>query len=134
MQRANSRYAVSNHCLYRIRRGSGIVPPIPLLNQIGSCSHTKVRFGLSSSPVFSRTDLITDSESFYASVITLLEDPEEQDEVRQLLAWWDRYEEIVVFYRQSNSTTTGRYSLAKSALAQSTKILSSLRSKSAGKG
>ncbi|KAH6908694.1 hypothetical protein BKA70DRAFT_1426588 [Coprinopsis sp. MPI-PUGE-AT-0042] len=52
----------------------------------------QVGFGLSSSPVFSRTDLITDSESFYASIMTLLEDPEEQDEVRQLLAWWDRYD------------------------------------------
>ncbi|KAH6895065.1 hypothetical protein BKA70DRAFT_1025869, partial [Coprinopsis sp. MPI-PUGE-AT-0042] len=50
----------------------------------------QVRFGLSSSPVFSRTDLVTDSEHFYALVITLLEDPEEQEEVRLLLAWWDR--------------------------------------------
>ncbi|KAH6899590.1 hypothetical protein BKA70DRAFT_1375252 [Coprinopsis sp. MPI-PUGE-AT-0042] len=48
-----------------------------------------VRFELLSSPVFSRTDLITDSESFYVFVITLLEDPEEQDEVCQLLTWWD---------------------------------------------
>jgi hypothetical protein len=36
--------------------------------------------------------LITDSESFYASIITLLEDPDEQEEVHLLLAWWDRYE------------------------------------------
>ncbi|KAH6897566.1 hypothetical protein BKA70DRAFT_1438169 [Coprinopsis sp. MPI-PUGE-AT-0042] len=50
----------------------------------------QVGFGLSSSPVFSRTDLITDSESFYVSIITLLEDPEEQDEVQELLKWWDR--------------------------------------------
>ncbi|KAH6870999.1 hypothetical protein BKA70DRAFT_1379527 [Coprinopsis sp. MPI-PUGE-AT-0042] len=60
---------------------------------------SQVRFGLSSSPVFSRTDLETDSESFYASVIILLEDPEEQDEVRSLLAWWDRQ----VFPRQINT-------------------------------
>ncbi|KAH6885164.1 hypothetical protein BKA70DRAFT_1377492 [Coprinopsis sp. MPI-PUGE-AT-0042] len=60
---------------------------------------SQVRFGLASSPVFSRTDLITDSEAFYASVISLLEDPEEQDEVRQLLAWWDRQ----VFPRQINA-------------------------------
>ncbi|KAH6909500.1 hypothetical protein BKA70DRAFT_1102424 [Coprinopsis sp. MPI-PUGE-AT-0042] len=59
----------------------------------------QVRFSLSSSPVFSRSDLVTDSESFYALVITLLEDPEEQDEVRLLLAWWDRQ----VFPRQVNA-------------------------------
>ncbi|KAH6902908.1 hypothetical protein BKA70DRAFT_1433874 [Coprinopsis sp. MPI-PUGE-AT-0042] len=59
----------------------------------------QVRFGLSSTPVFSRMDMVTDSESFYASVITLLEDPEEQDEVRPLLAWWDRQ----VFPRQINT-------------------------------
>ncbi|KAH6871948.1 hypothetical protein BKA70DRAFT_1130358 [Coprinopsis sp. MPI-PUGE-AT-0042] len=59
----------------------------------------QVKFGLSSSPVFSRTDLVTDSEAFYASIISLLEDPEEYDEVRQLIAWWDRQ----VFPRQINS-------------------------------
>ena len=42
-------------------------------------------------PVFSRTDLITDSEAFYASIITLLEDPEEKNEVRILLGWWDEF-------------------------------------------
>ncbi|TFK17107.1 hypothetical protein FA15DRAFT_683610 [Coprinopsis marcescibilis] len=59
---------------------------------IGSLAYiaTQVRFALSSSPVFSRTDLVTDSEYFYNSVVELLEDPEEQAEVRQLLAWWDR--------------------------------------------
>ncbi|TFK18064.1 hypothetical protein FA15DRAFT_660999, partial [Coprinopsis marcescibilis] len=39
-----------------------------------------VCFVLSSSPVFSRTDLVTDSEYFYNSVVELLEDPEEQAE------------------------------------------------------
>ncbi|KAH6911914.1 hypothetical protein BKA70DRAFT_1422633 [Coprinopsis sp. MPI-PUGE-AT-0042] len=59
----------------------------------------QVRFALLSSPVFSRTDLATDSESFYASIITLLEDPEEREEVHLLLAWWDRQ----VFPRQVNT-------------------------------
>ncbi|KAH6913576.1 hypothetical protein BKA70DRAFT_1370033 [Coprinopsis sp. MPI-PUGE-AT-0042] len=68
---------------------------------------SQVRFGLSSSPVFSRTDLVTDSESFYASVVTLLEDPEEQEEVRQLLAWWDRQ----VFPRQINKRVTHKDSV-----------------------
>ncbi|KAJ3549152.1 hypothetical protein NMY22_g988 [Coprinellus aureogranulatus] len=41
---------------------------------------TQVRFALSSAGVFSRTDSETDSETFYTSVLELLEDPFEQDE------------------------------------------------------
>jgi hypothetical protein len=59
-----------------------LLPPINCLDQ--------VRFALSSSPVFSRSDLVTDSETFYNSIIDLLEDPEEQAEVRLLLGWWNK--------------------------------------------
>jgi hypothetical protein len=41
--------------------------------------------------VFSRTDKISDSERFYNSVLDLLEDIDEQEEVRDLLVWWNRY-------------------------------------------
>ncbi|TEB12107.1 hypothetical protein FA13DRAFT_1721977, partial [Coprinellus micaceus] len=51
---------------------------------------TQVRFALSSAGVFSRTDAETDSETFYTSVLELLEDPEEQDEVRPLILWWNQ--------------------------------------------
>lgn len=51
---------------------------------------TQVRFALSSSPVFSRTDTVTDSETFYNSVLSLLEDEEEKEEIHQLLVWWNR--------------------------------------------
>jgi hypothetical protein len=51
---------------------------------------SQVRFALSSSPVFSRTDTITDSETFYNSLLSLLEDEEEKDEIRKLLVWWNR--------------------------------------------
>lgn len=54
-------------------------------------SVNQVRFSLSSSPVFSRTDTVTDSERFYNSVIGLFDDPEELEEVNELLAWWNRY-------------------------------------------
>ena len=50
----------------------------------------QVRFALSSAGVFSRTDGETDSETFYTSVLELLEDPEEQDEVRPLILWWNQ--------------------------------------------
>lgn len=45
----------------------------------------QVRFALSSSSVFSRTDTTTDSEHFYE----ILEDPEEQQEVQALMKWWN---------------------------------------------
>lgn len=54
----------------------------------------QVRFALTSSPIFSRTDLVTDSERFYNSVVEFLEDPEENIEVLELLVWWNRYAHI----------------------------------------
>ncbi|KAH7917216.1 hypothetical protein BV22DRAFT_1108609 [Leucogyrophana mollusca] len=51
---------------------------------------TQVRFALTSAQVFSRTDHVTDSERFYNSILELLEDPEEKDEVDQLMTWWNR--------------------------------------------
>ncbi|KIK32022.1 hypothetical protein CY34DRAFT_19354 [Suillus luteus UH-Slu-Lm8-n1] len=51
---------------------------------------TQIRFSLSSSSVFSRTDTVTDSENFYHSILDLLEDPEESDEVGDLMMWWTR--------------------------------------------
>ena len=43
-----------------------------------------------STQVFSRTDLATDSERFYNSILELLDDPDEKGEVNQLMAWWNR--------------------------------------------
>ena len=52
--------------------------------------YCKTRFSLTSAQVFSQTDLATDSERFYNSIVELLDDPEEKDEVDQLLIWWNR--------------------------------------------
>ncbi|KAG1731791.1 hypothetical protein EDD22DRAFT_982563 [Suillus occidentalis] len=51
---------------------------------------TQIRFALSSSSVFSRTDTVTDSENFYHSILDLLEDPDESEEVVDLMTWWTR--------------------------------------------
>ncbi|KAG1769425.1 hypothetical protein EDD22DRAFT_996534 [Suillus occidentalis] len=51
---------------------------------------TQVRFALTSSSVFSRTDTATDSETFYHSLLDLLEDTDESKEVNELLIWWNR--------------------------------------------
>ena len=50
-----------------------------------------MRFALSSSPVFARTDITTDSERFYNSVLELFDDVDEQEEINMLLVWWNRY-------------------------------------------
>jgi hypothetical protein len=47
--------------------------------------------------VFSRTDTVTDSERFYSSVLDYFEDVDEQDEVRELLIWWNRSVRIMTF-------------------------------------
>ncbi|KAG1850331.1 hypothetical protein F4604DRAFT_1592888, partial [Suillus subluteus] len=51
----------------------------------------QVRFSLSSLSVFSHTDMVTDSENFYHSILDLLEDPEESQEVVDLMTWWTRF-------------------------------------------
>ncbi|KAG1763204.1 hypothetical protein EV702DRAFT_1182809 [Suillus placidus] len=51
---------------------------------------TQVQFTLTSLSVFSRTDTATNSETFYHSLLDLLEDPEESKEVNELLVWWNR--------------------------------------------
>ncbi|KAL4065286.1 hypothetical protein J3A83DRAFT_4360544 [Scleroderma citrinum] len=51
---------------------------------------TQVQFLLMSSPVFSHMDTVTDSEWFYNSLLELFEDPDEKQEVDELLVWWNR--------------------------------------------
>ncbi|KIJ64152.1 hypothetical protein HYDPIDRAFT_69532, partial [Hydnomerulius pinastri MD-312] len=51
---------------------------------------TQARFFLTLAQVFSCTDLVTDSERFYNSIIELLDDADEKDEVDLLLTWWNR--------------------------------------------
>lgn len=48
-------------------------------------------FALTSAQVFSCTDLVIDSKRFYNSILELLLDPDEKEEVHQLLIWWNRY-------------------------------------------
>ncbi|KAJ3535197.1 hypothetical protein NMY22_g6599 [Coprinellus aureogranulatus] len=62
---------------------------------------TQIRFSLTSASVFSRTDRETDSETFYNSVLELLEDPEEQDEVKPLMSWWNQ-SVYLQFFRKSS--------------------------------
>ncbi|KAH6910572.1 hypothetical protein BKA70DRAFT_1100367 [Coprinopsis sp. MPI-PUGE-AT-0042] len=61
---------------------------------------TQVRFALSSSPTFSRTDLVTDSERFYASVIDTFMHEGERENVQTLLTWWDM--QIFPVYNEQN--------------------------------
>ncbi|KAG2100217.1 uncharacterized protein F5147DRAFT_813447 [Suillus discolor] len=51
---------------------------------------TQIQFALTSSPVFSRTDTVTDSERFYNSILEIFEDPDEKQEVDDLTVWWNR--------------------------------------------
>ena len=41
--------------------------------------------------MFSKTDTVTDSETFYNSILDFLEESDEQEEVSHLLTWWNRY-------------------------------------------
>jgi hypothetical protein len=60
-------------------------------NSAGSnFNRRQVRFALSSSSVFSRTDTTTDSERFYNSLLEILDDPAEKQEVDTLLKWWNQ--------------------------------------------
>ncbi|KAG6809395.1 hypothetical protein H0H92_000405, partial [Tricholoma furcatifolium] len=50
---------------------------------------TQLRFALSSASSWSRTDRVTDSETFYSSLLDALNDPENSLPVAELLVWWD---------------------------------------------
>jgi len=50
---------------------------------------TQLRFSLSSSSVFCRSDTSTDSERFYDTVLEFLDHPEEKEDVNELLNWWN---------------------------------------------
>ena len=63
-----------------------------VVSHIDSC---QACFALTLVQVFSHTDLITNSEHFYTSILNLLDDTDEKDEVDQLLMWWNRYVFIV---------------------------------------
>jgi len=67
------------------------------LRYVGDNFHCAIlsSFLLYAGLLFSCTDHVTDSERFYNSILELLEDLEERDEVDQLMAWWNRY---VVYY------------------------------------
>jgi hypothetical protein len=74
----------------------------------------QARFALTSSAVFSRTDTVTDSERFYQSILELFDDIDEQEELRDLLVWWNRY--AFAFHRFGSlidfSGQTDKYFLA----------------------
>ncbi|KAI0058387.1 hypothetical protein BV25DRAFT_1810724 [Artomyces pyxidatus] len=72
---------------------------------------TQVRFALSSSAIFSRTDTTTDSERFYDTACELLDDPEEALEVQELLIWWNR--RIFPNYSSARKAVSKNSALAK---------------------
>ena len=59
------------------------------INSSGNNSKiVQVPFALGSASVFSRTDTTTDLEQFYDSILQVLKDANEQEEVQNLLTWW----------------------------------------------
>ncbi|KAG1861313.1 hypothetical protein F4604DRAFT_1882483 [Suillus subluteus] len=88
----------------------------------------QIRFSLSSSSVFSRTDTVTDSENIYHSILDLLEDPDESEEVGDLMTWWTRFVihsinlklQVNIMYSQifPNSSSSQRSISKNSALAK----------------
>ncbi|KAG2006250.1 hypothetical protein CC2G_002584 [Coprinopsis cinerea AmutBmut pab1-1] len=51
---------------------------------------TQVRFALSSASTFNRSDKELDSEAFYITLLDLLEDPDEKEEITSLIDWWNQ--------------------------------------------
>ncbi|KAG2131482.1 hypothetical protein BD769DRAFT_1627750 [Suillus cothurnatus] len=59
---------------------------------------TQIQFSLSSSCIFSCTDTVTDSENFYHSILDLLQDPDESEEVVDLMMWWTQFSYLPQFF------------------------------------
>ena len=55
-----------------------------------SSNFMQARFALSAASVFTRTDTEMDSVRFYNSLLGFLQDPEEQEDVAQLLLFWNQ--------------------------------------------
>ncbi|KAG6905361.1 hypothetical protein DXG01_003234 [Tephrocybe rancida] len=55
---------------------------------------TQVRFMLSFSSTFSRTDSVTDSDRFYNTILRMFHDPNEVEEVNPLLHWWNWFFQV----------------------------------------
>ncbi|EGO23842.1 hypothetical protein SERLADRAFT_370680 [Serpula lacrymans var. lacrymans S7.9] len=53
---------------------------------------TQVKFALCSSPIFTKSSKVTDSESFYNSVLDVFDDPDEAQELNDLLTWWNLFD------------------------------------------
>ncbi|KAN0101323.1 hypothetical protein V8E55_001307 [Tylopilus felleus] len=60
---------------------------------------TQAHFALMLTQVFSHSDLVTDSEQFYNSILKLLQDQNESEEVDLLFLWWNR--QIFPLYTKS---------------------------------
>ncbi|KIM57566.1 hypothetical protein SCLCIDRAFT_28782 [Scleroderma citrinum Foug A] len=56
-------------------------------------------------------DLVTNSEWFYNSIIEILEDPNEKDEVEHLMTWWNR--QIFLLYADSEHMPSKNSALAQ---------------------
>ena len=65
---------------------------MPNKSLIYSCINccTQACFALTSTQRFSCTDQVTNSEHFYNSVLKLFDNPEEKEEVHQLIMCWNR--------------------------------------------
>ncbi|KAF8225591.1 hypothetical protein L208DRAFT_1305560, partial [Tricholoma matsutake] len=72
---------------------------------------TQVRFTLSSSTMFTRSDMIMDSEHFYNSILQFLEDADENNEADALLIWWNH--QIFPTYSSAQRPVTKNSALAK---------------------
>jgi hypothetical protein len=66
--------------------------PLPYTTMIprSQLSRSKVRFAMTSCHTFCQTEKVSDSEGFYIHIIDLLEDPDEQAEVADLLKWYNQ--------------------------------------------
>ena len=53
-----------------------------------------------------QTNLVTDSEHFYNSILELLDNPDKMEEVNQLLTWWNQYVLYSTTFRLHSSWTS----------------------------
>ncbi|KAG2050583.1 hypothetical protein BDR06DRAFT_983905 [Suillus hirtellus] len=63
---------------------------------------TQVQFLLCSSSVFSQTNTVMDSKNFYISILDLLEDPDESQEVADLMTWWTLHKIAILMERDDS--------------------------------
>ena len=95
-----AQYEQGQYCIARLHCNAGKFLITSLVCWLtGFIATIWVRFTLSLSLVFTRSDSNCDSIRFYNTMVTFLEDPDEEEEVSELLLFWNQWAPSLMLFK-----------------------------------